>query len=460
MIITHNISAMNTNRQMSIVTDDMEKVSKKLSSGYRINSADDDAAGLSISEKMRAQIKGLNKGSDNIQDGMSLINVADGVLEEVHSMLQRMNELCVQAANDTNTDTDRQALQSEIDELTTEITRVGKQTTFNTMPILDDAFAKNNTPITSLVTCDAAESGYLTEAYQINGKWYAAAKLNFSNINAGNISQLNDKGFSFNCSQSCPEAFDFKFYTDGTPSSASNLSGSVCHKYVIDISQCKTGADVLDTLFKYVTDNPPQNGSSSSSTLVAGAVKVSHSNEMIKDGNSIIIYANWNAQNTESEAKKVYPRNGIKDSGAIDCTSLVKNISNDLNKFKIQCSSNPDDYLTVQTHRVNSETLKIDSLSVTSHNDASTSIKKVSDAIDTVSSYRSELGAYSNRLEHAYNNVKNTSENVQASESAIRDADMADEMVKYSRNNILQQVGNSMLVQANQSNQGVLSLLA
>lgn len=460
MIVAHNLTAMNTNRQLSIVTDDMEKVSKKLSSGYRINSAADDAAGLSISEKMRAQIKGLNKGSDNIQDGMSLINVADGALEEVHSMLQRMNELCVQAANDTNTDTDRQALQSEIDELTTEITRVGKQTTFNTMPILDDAFAKNNASITSLVTCDAAETGYLTEAYQIKSIWYAAAKLDFSNINSSNVSLLNDKGFSFNCSQSCGEVFEFKFYTDNRGSSASNLAGKVHHMYEIDVSNCKNGADVLDTLFDFVKNNLPTNNSAPTTPKETGAVCVSHSNEMLRKGNSIIIYANTGGVLNESDAKKLYPKNNSKTSGAIDCTSLVKNISNNLNKFKIQCSSNPDDYLTVQTHRVNSETLKIDSLSVTSHSDASASIKKVTDAIDTVSSYRSELGAYSNRLEHAYNNVKNTSENVQASESAIRDADMADEMVKFSRNNILQQVGISMLAQANQSNQGVLSLLA
>ena len=150
MVVQHNLSAMNTNRQMGIVTDALQKSTEKLSSGYKINRAADDAAGLSISEKMRAQIRGLDKASDNAQDGISLIQVAEGALNETHSILQRMNELATQAANDTNTSTDRTAIKAEIDQLTSEINRIQSTTQFNTQNLLDGKFTGKNLQIGSL----------------------------------------------------------------------------------------------------------------------------------------------------------------------------------------------------------------------------------------------------------------------------------------------------------------------
>lgn len=460
MTITHNLSAMNVQRQFNVVTNDLSKSSEKLSSGYKINRSADDAAGMTISEKMRAQIKGLNKGSHNIQDGMSLIGVADGALETVHSILQRMNELSVQAANDTNTNQDRNALQSEMSQLSDEITRIGKNTTFNNMHILDDAFSGDfDGSVTQLVSCKSADDGYLKEAILApNGKWYPAAILDFSNITEKNVKLLNNKGFSFNCSMNCNEVFDFTFVTDGTPSSASNLQAGAHHKYIVDISQCKTGDDVLNELFNYVNANPPQNGNSNT-PVVPGSVSVSHSNDMYKDGSSIVIYANWNNCSSEYEATHRYPNNDPR-SGAIDCTSLTKAVTSQvINEFNIQCSSNSKDNQIIKTYQINSEILDVDDIKLTSNANSSSAIDKVTKAIAKISNYRSELGAYSNRLEYSYNNVTNTSKNTQSAESRIRDTDMASEMVNYSKGNILTQAGTSMLTQANQNSSWVLSLL-
>mgnify|MGYP000762930591 FL=1 len=271
MVVQHNLSAANTNRQLGITTNGLQKSTEKLSSGYKINRAADDAAGLSISEKMRNQIRGLNKASDNAQDGISLVQTAEGALNEVHSMLQRMSELAVQASNDTNQTVDRTALQSEVAQLQTEIQRVANTTQFNKQNILNGDFTKKNIQV-------GANSGELID---------------------------------------------------------------------------------------------------------------------------------------------------------IDITDVKKTVSDAL-----------------------AATTKVDSFTA-----AQTAIDNIQKSITALSTQRSTLGAIQNRLEHTTANLDNISENTQAAESRIRDTDMAEEMVTYSKNNILQQAGQSMLAQANQANQGVLSLL-
>ena len=269
MVVQHNLSAMNTNRQMGVVSSSLQKSTEKLSSGYKINRAGDDAAGLSISEKMRSQIRGLNKASSNAQDGISLIQVAEGALNETHSILQRMNELATQAANDTNTSVDRTAIKNEMDQLTSEINRIQSTTQFNTMNLLDGSFSSKNLQV----------------------------------------------------------------------------------------------------------------GALSGQTIKISVTKMSASN------------------------------------------------------------------------------IGVSGLSVSSNVKAGEAMSKIQLAIQSVSSQRSKLGAIQNSLEHTINNLNTTSENTSAAESRIRDTDMASEMVEYSKNNILQQAGQSMLAQANQANQGVLSLL-
>lgn len=268
MVVQHNLTAANTNRQLGITTNGLQKSTEKLSSGYKINRAADDAAGLSISEKMRNQIRGLNKASDNAQDGISLVQTAEGALNEVHSMLQRMSELAVQASNGTNQTVDKNALEAEVAQLQTEIKRVGSTTQFNKMNILDGTFN---------------------------------AKLLQVGANANQTISVSISGIETVCSKAL----------------AAHVSGT-------------------------------------------------------------------NAQ---------------------------------------------------------------------------TAITNIQSSITKLSTLRSKLGAIQNRLEHTVANLDNISENTQSAESRIRDTDMAEEMVQYSKNNILQQAGQSMLAQANQANQGVLSLL-
>ena len=271
MVVQHNLTAMNTNRQLGITTNGLQKSTEKLSSGYKINRAADDAAGLAISEKMRNQIRGLNKASDNAQDGISLVQTAEGALNEVHSMLQRMSELAVQSANGTNQTTDREAIDLEVQQLKSEITRVSTTTQFNKMNILD-------------------------------GTQFGGGK------------------------------------------------------------KLQVGANAKQVI----------------------TVKITSLTTVISDATNV-------------------------------------------------------DVKTADT--------------------AQTAISNIQKAITKLSTQRSTLGAVQNRLEHTVANLDNISENTQASESRIRDTDMAEEMVSYSKNNILQQAGQSMLAQANQANQGVLSLL-
>lgn len=274
MVVQHNLQAANTNRQLGITTSAQAKSTEKLSSGYKINRAADDAAGLSISEKMRSQIRGLNKASSNAQDGVSLVQTAEGALNETHSILQRMNELATQAANGTNTSVDRSAIRAELDQLTSEINRIQSTTQFNTMNLLDGTFsgAKNQMKL--------------------------------------QVGALSGQSIDFSIANMC-------------------------------------------------------------------ATKI-----------------------------------GLKIT-----------------------------------------------LSVSTFTKAGSYMKSVQDAIEVVSKQRSAMGAIQNRLEHTIANLDTTSENTQSAESRIRDTDMASEMVTYSKNNILAQAGQSMLAQANQSTQGVLSLL-
>ena len=272
MVVQHNMTAMNANRQLGITTSAQAKSSEKLSSGYKINRAGDDAAGLTISEKMRSQVRGLNKASDNAQDGISAIQVAEGALNETHSILQRMNELATQAANDTNTTSDRSAISDELTQLQTEINRIATTTQFNTQNLLTGSFNNKN--------------------------------------------------------------------------------------------------------------------------LQVGALQ----------GQKITISING------MQASKL----GIGDAGDIGVSDFTQ---------------------------------------------AGATMSNVQKAISAVSKERSKLGAIQNRLEHTINNLDNISENTSSAESRIRDTDMAEEMVNYSKNNILAQAGQSMLAQANQSTQGVLSLL-
>ncbi len=480
MVVTHNLNAINTNRMYGIVGKKQTKSMEKLSSGYRINRAADDAAGLAISEKMRKQIRGLNQGAANIMDGVSLCQVADGALSEVHDMLNRMTELSVHAANGTLSSTDRAYIQGEINSITAEINRIGHTTKFNEQQIFaTPEDITDDGSITQLVSCLSADKGYFGEAYEVEpGKYMPAAYLDFSNVNAENVARLHGGNFGFYCSRGCDEIFDVTFVTDDTPSSASNLGDAYHttehHIYTINISQCKNGSDVVDAIYDYIGNHLPYQRIDSNLDPTYGDLRVSHSNNLAKvDSSKLAIYANRTVLSygyysvegfaTAEEAANQYPISGYEKediAGKIFCSNLSGiQPSAPIIDFRIQCSGEPTDAEFVKTYKMNSGVLGIESLDVSTQKAATNAIDKISSAISMISAQRADIGAVQNRLEHAYNSNLNTSENTQAAESKIRDTDMAKEMVAYSNRNILIQAGQAMLSQANQSQQGVLSLL-
>ncbi|MCX4339295.1 MAG: flagellin [Lachnospiraceae bacterium] len=356
MIVKHNITAMNSNRMLGLTTSSQAKSTEKLSSGYKINRAADDAAGLSISEKMRRQVRGLTQASSNAQDGISVVQTAEGALNEVEDMLQRMNELAVKGENGTLTTSDRASIQAEISQLMSEVDRVQSTTTFNEMNLLDGKFIKGvqvgaeagqhidisikNMSITALATY----IGDWEDGQSSNSKLYGAITYNALNVSSTSV----------------------QVTTYGVKTPGKTIQGT-------------TSSDTVQ----------------SSSTIENGAYKMVAMNKAVAN-KLVASFQNLVGGNAKTVA--------------------TTQDFNSLNAF-------------------------------------------IKGALQIVSSQRSDLGAIQNRLEHTINNLNNIVENTQSAEAAIRDTDIATEMVQYSNNNILQQAGTSMLSQANQGNQLALSLL-
>ena len=350
MVVQHNLTAMNSNRMLGLTTKTQAKSTEKLSSGYKINRAADDAAGLSISEKMRRQIRGLTQASANAQDGISCVQTAEGALNEVHDMLQRINELAVKGENGTLTSTDRQYIQSEVKQLMSEIDRVQSTTTFNEQSLLDGTFTSKGLQV-------GAESG------QHIG-------VTIANMNTNQL-----------------------------------IAQAIKDKTKFDVNHLEvetTGAKVGQ-----VTTHDQE---------YSGAANKTSKEDVALDAKML---------------DKFY---------SFDVSKIVEN--DNLKKGEV----------------TGDQTTTLDSEAPTAADFAALNAFAKS-ALKTVSQQRSDLGAVQNRLEHTINNLDNVVENTTSAESQIRDTDMATEMVKYSNNNILTQAGQAMLAQANQSNQGVLSLL-
>ena len=364
MRINHNIAALNSYRQLAINNANGQKSLEKLSSGMRINKAGDDAAGLAISEKMRSQIRGLEQASRNAQDGISLIQTAEGALNETHSILQRIRELAVQAANDTLTSDDRTSIATEITELTNEINRIGDTTKFNGKNLLDGSFG--------LQAATGTSTAYIANTVSID---VAGAKATYTyTISA------NGNG-------------DVKLYD------------TVGNVQALSVSANYTGAINFSNLGVKVNVN----------ALAASSAY---------NGLTVIV-------GTASSAS-----------------------------FKIGSNGNiTSEDLSISISSMKAGDLSIDTISVSNHASALTAIESVDSAIIVVNSTRATLGAYQNRIEHTINNLGAAQENLTASESRIRDVDMAKEMMEFTKNNILQQAATAMLAQANQQPQGVLQLL-
>ncbi len=397
MMVQHNLTAMNANRQLGITTGLQAKSSEKLSSGYRINRAGDDAAGLKISEKMRSQIRGLNKASDNAQDGISLIQTAEGALGEAHSILQRMNELAVQGANDTNEDIDRDAINEELDALTSELDRIASTTQFNKQNLLDGKFESKN--------------------LQVGANSDQKISISIANMNASALG-------------------------------LHNISGTV--------AQSQTGKKVTGFTFgRYSTTSID----STTSLVDQASAAIASLQQIVSNEADSVGYI---AQIDNTTGSGYYLNatgsrfDGANSAMVADLSAVQKEISNSIkanNATYAEFENIIADKATV------GQATTIDAPSVSTYAKANATIDAVQKAINLVSSQRSALGALQNRLEHTVANLDNVSENTQSAESRIRDTDMASEMVEYSKNNILAQAGQSMLAQANQSTQGVLSLL-
>ena len=408
MVVQHNLSAMNANRMLNVTTSAQSKSTEKLSSGYKINRAADDAAGLSISEKMRKQIRGLTQASSNAQDGVSAVQTAEGALTEVHSMLQRMNELAVQSSNGTNSQTDRKAIQDEIDQLTSEIDRVAETTKFNETYLLkgdptkaDTAyFMKSGYNVTDGIYAEGSDdkltADTLAKAIKDGKKIYTVAYEDGTKQVADKIAT---KGTDY--------AYVTKLYDkDGKEVSAQNI-------------QDTKNADGSTTATNYYT----------TSAGAAGAAANPATNMTITAANA-----------------KTYTE-GAAVNGALSFS------------LHVGADSAEDNKIVVNIESMSAAGIGVKGLKVDTEDDATAAIDRIAEAVQKVSSQRSTLGAAQNRLEHTIANLDNVVENTTSAESRIRDTDMAQEMVNYSKNNILAQAGQSMLAQANQSNQGVLSLL-
>ncbi|SDH64377.1 flagellin [Alteribacillus bidgolensis] len=419
MIINNNIPALNTHRQMGINQNNMQSSMEKLSSGMRINKAGDDAAGLAISEKMRAQINGLDQASRNAQDGISMIQTAEGALDESHSILQRMRELSVQSANDTNVAVDREELQKEVDQLSQELSRIGDNTEFNTQNLLDGGFegkfqiGANEGQNLSLSIDDMR--GYSLEmAGDVKIEQTAAVT-----DNGDTNTDIADGTYSVQESDTAGE-FDL-VNKDGVTVATSD--DGVGKNFVASTGDdtLTFNEDVNSGTVKIDSGTATAEGTVTNDGLEAGAYTYDSADSALKDDSG----------------------NTIAKGNGTTFTSL----------------DGTDTLVTFSVSLTDGDEFDVGGIDISSQKAADAATTKINDAIETVSAQRSSLGATQNRLEHTISNLDNSSENLSAAESRIRDVDMAAEMMEMTRSNILSQASQSMLAQANQQPQSVLQLL-
>ncbi|WP_042355983.1 flagellin [Bacillus rubiinfantis] len=399
MQINHNIAALNTYRQLNTASTAQSKSMEKLSSGLRINGAADDAAGLAISEKMRGQIRGLDQAAKNAQDGISLIQTAEGALNETHSILQRQRELAVQASNGTATDDDRKEIQKEMNQLIDEIDRISTDTNFNTKNLL---------------------GGSLNEKIQIGANQNQSMNIQFNNMSSSAIGTKSGSGLVSTASIvtdfSSASSLDSEFTLDAT------VGGNALTQATITLDQDYGSVDEVVNAI-----NNQIQGNADFKNLIQATVKA--------DGKI-------GFENLTSDAVTI--TNG---SGTVDIADALK-----ITPAAVGGT-------TTSVNSLKQDTDTASSGGVLTQSDANAAIKVVDDAIKMVSAERSKMGAYQNRLEHSINNLNTSSENLTAAESRIRDVDMAKEMMNQTKNSILSQAAQAMLAQSNQMPQGVLQLL-
>ena len=544
MVVQHNISAMNANNAMTRNVSGLCKSTEKLSTGYQINRAADNAAGLAISEKMRSQIRGLAQATNNANDAISLIQTAEGGLQETEDILQRMRELSVQSANGTYTDEDREQIQHEVDALKAEIDRIAESTEFNEMKLLDGSLdggvgktgeygprygvmlaAEGTT--TALTTNLSLEGSSITSSVAgvsvalkdaasgaggENAEWSEDGLTLTLNLKAGQTytqSQIDDLIKNATQAKDTTQAGDPADVSFKVNNGLFTFSGEESFKVETGIRADSGEVDLTTAL---MTSGAAQNDTYADSikftannygvderkiklkTDVAAGKEWVETNTAdsvnAKDG-EFTLHLSTGVEYTEEDLEKLMAKSGLdydvtlsdqaaspdgdkvlfaqtKDVTVTADMSTVAGKGLGADKalgagegltFQIGANGVEDQRLTVNVSDMSSTALGVGGLEISTQDGANDAINKIDDAIKSVSSQRAKLGAVQNRLEHTVNSLSTAEENLQSAESQIRDTDMASEMIKYTKSNILQQASQSMLAQANQQPQGVLQLL-
>lgn len=488
MRIQHNLNAMNSLRQLGANNTNTGKNLEKLSSGYRINRAGDDAAGLAISEKMRGQIRGLEQAQQNAEDGISLIQTAEGGLNETHAILQRMREIAVQSSNGTyQNEVDRENLNKEVEALKSEIDRIASSTHFNKINLLDGSLTGPKgfgAGVTNVAMAAAGPTTNLNGAGEISitkkedGSFDLELKVNNSSIGKVNVASaaaagditfgaganavtvshgggatLKDGssivGLEFKAGKAAVAQVDAEFTvgamttgltnTGATMTTTSTVTGTITADFV------STGTDTYDVTVGGQLFSIDASGGPASFTYEGLTFEVADG-AAISDGSYTL------GTVSQEYAPAIAAKNGSVSTADVRTSTggLV---------FQIGANGSTDQQVSLKVGNMSSDGLGIQGISVLKQNNANDAIAAIDDAINTVSGTRADLGALQNRLEHTVNNLGVTNENLTAAESRIRDVDMAKEMMEYTKNNILTQAAQAMLAQANQQPQGVLQLL-
>jgi len=515
------MQAFNANRQLGIMEDAKAGSVEKLSSGYSVNRSADDAAGLSISEKMRKQIRGLTQACENVEDGISLCQVIDGAMSEMHDMVNRMNELCIQAVNGTNSESDRADIQMEIDGITSEFNRIIDTTKFNEVYVFrDDRKFRTGTEgvktggktggkslgevdgvtvwegsqLSDTVYIGSGTSGWKLSATSLTARNRECAWVDFTDFKADSkddlINQLVDRGFDSSCCF-CDARFYGIKYVSELDSVGKYTSNGIDYNYHSttrphDVNQYKVQSEVVKIDLNSIWDKyENQSGNKtlgqviceSLYDVIASAGKLSGSNltnhftsYAYEEGTARLYLLNNQGAVSASSNRSTFSTMPRDDNGYIEKNEPVveepfKLDEKDMLKYRkqivIQAGADAErgNKVRISLPTMTLTTLGLNKVKVLTEALATDSINLLTEAQKFISEDRSRIGAYQNRLEHANRNLQNVVENTNASESRIRDTDMADEMVRYAGNNILTQSGQSVLSQSNTRQQRVLSLL-
>lgn len=495
MRINHNISALKANTQLQRTNTALEASIERLSSGYRINRAADDAAGMAISQKMKTQIRGLNQASRNASDGISVIQTAEGALSEIESMLQRMRELSVQAANGTNTDEDRKAIQIEIDQLNAEIDRISETTEFNTKNLLDGNVDRksysNNSKVKLISQSDnVASKDYRVTVEEIGTKAYITGSgigdFPVSAENAGTIC-INGQELQIQAGDSLSDVYA-ALRNLGDVINVDVFAGTVADDGSQETVELEAGApltfqarnygsgesvriysnntNLLDLLgLSSPTLNPADTSTGDDDDETLKSYGTDAKITLNTEEESVAAFTDTATYVAQGNKVTITDKDGFEmelqvEEGALDTNEGIANITVlEEGPINLQVGANEYQTILVSIPEVSSVTLGTDGINIGTEAGASRAIGTLDDAINKVSSIRAKLGAYENRLDHAINNLDTTEENMTESLSRIEDVDMAEEMSNYTQKNVLAQAGTSMLAQANQQPQTVLSLL-